>query len=277
VRLLPADLEPAAVAPLYRGGERVVLGQRELDLAAVVHDFAEHPLLMVFGDNKSGKTTLLRHLIRTIRENSTAPDVAFTVFDRRLHLVDEPLFADNEYSANIDRVTPAVMGLAALVEQRRPQAGTPAAELATWNYRDQAGSAHTHYLIVDDVDQIPDGPALSGPYAGHRPWTPLLGLLSAAGDLGLRVIVTGRAGGSAHALMTNPLLRRMSDLQSTVVMLSGNPADGAKIRGHRFTRLPVGRGMLLGDSDGVDHIQLVNPFVHAHSTSRTRFGKDNLS
>jgi hypothetical protein len=169
------------------------------------------------------------------------------------------------------------MGLAALVEQRRPQAGTPAAELATWNYRDQAGPAHTHYLIVDDVDQIPDGPALSGPYAGHRPWTPLLGLLSAAGDLGLRVIVTGRAGGSAHALMTNPLLRRMSDLQSTVVMLSGNPADGAKIRGHRFTRLPVGRGMLLGDSDGVDHIQLVNPFVHAHSASRTRFGKDNLS
>ena len=123
VRLLPADLEPAEVAPLYRGGERVVLGQRELDLAAVVHDFAEHPLLMVFGDSKSGKTTLLRHLIRTIRENSTAADVAFTVFDRRLHLVDEPLFADNEYSANIDRVTPAVMGLAALVEQRRPPAG----------------------------------------------------------------------------------------------------------------------------------------------------------
>lgn len=277
VRLLPADLEPADVAPLYRGGERVVLGQREQDLAAVVHDFSEHPLLMVFGDSKSGKTTLLRHLIRTIRENSTASDVAFTVFDRRLHLVDEPLFADNEYSANIDRVTPAVMGLAALIEQRRPPAGTPAADLAGWNYRDQTGSAHTHYLIVDDVDQIPDGPALSGPYAGHRPWTPLLGLLSAASDLGLRVIVTGRAGGSAHALMTNPLLRRMSDLQSTVVMLSGNPADGAKIRGHRFTRLPVGRGMLLSDSDGVEHIQLVHPFTHAHSASRTRFGEDNPS
>lgn len=277
VRLLPADLDPAEVAPLYRGGERVVLGQRELDLAAVVHDFAEHPLLMVFGDSKTGKTTLLRHVIRTIRENSTASGVAFTVFDRRLHLVDEPLFADNEYSANIDRVTPAVMGLAALIEARRPPAGLPAAELASWNYRAQGGPAHTHYLIVDDVDQIPDGPAMSGQYAGHRPWTPLLGLLSAAGDLGLRVIVTGRAGGSAHALMTNPLLRRMGDLQSTVVMLSGNPADGAKIRGHRFTRLPLGRGMLLGDSDGVDHIQLVNPFAHAHSASRPRFGEDNRS
>ncbi|OYN81212.1 type VII secretion protein EccCa [Mycolicibacterium sphagni] len=277
VRLLPAVLEPVEVAPLYRGGERVVLGQRELDLGAVVHDFAEHPLLMVFGDSRSGKTTLLRHLIRTIRENSTAADVAFTVFDRRLHLVEEPLFVDNEYSANIDRVTPAVMGLSALLEERRPPAGVPAAELASWNYRTQAGATHTHYLIVDDVDQIPDGPALSGPYAGHRPWTPLIGLLSAAGDLGLRVILTGRAGGSAHALMTNPLLRRMSDLQATVLMLSGNPADGAKIRGHRFTRLPAGRAMLLGDSDGVDHLQLVNPFTHAHSTTQDRFGEENPS
>ncbi|GAY17436.1 type VII secretion protein EccCa [Mycobacterium sp. shizuoka-1] len=277
VRLLPADLSPAEVAPLYRGVEQVVLGQREQDLAAVVHDFAEHPLLMVFGDSRSGKTTLLRHVIRTVRENSTAADVAFTVFDRRLHLVDEPLFADNEYSANVDRVTPAVMGLAGLLEQRRPPAGIPAAELASWNYRSQPGPRHTHYLIVDDVDQIPDGPAMSGPYAGHRPWTPLLGLLSAAGDLGLRVIVTGRAGGSAHALMTNPLLRRMSDLQAAVLMMSGNPADGAKIRGHRFTRLPAGRAMLLGDSDGVDHVQLVNPFTHAHSAFRSQFGEDHSS
>lgn len=277
VRLLPANLDPLAVAPLYRGGERVVLGQREFDLDAVVHDFAELPLLMVLGDSKTGKTTLLRHLIRTIRDNSNAADVAFTVFDRRLHLVDEPLFPDNEYSANIDRVTPAVMGLSALLEQRRPPAGLTAGELSAWDYRARTGSAHTHYLIIDDVDQIPDGPAMSGPYAGHRPWTPLLGLLSAAGDLGLRVIVTGRAGGSAHALMTNPLLRRMSDLQSTVLMLSGNPADGAKIRGHRFTRLPAGRGLLLGDTDGVDHVQLVNPFAHAHSASHARYREENPS
>jgi ESX secretion system protein EccC len=72
VRLLPTDLDPAAVAPLHRGGEQLVIGQREDDLAPVVVDFAEHPLMMVFGDTKSGKTTLLRHLIRTVRDNSGA-------------------------------------------------------------------------------------------------------------------------------------------------------------------------------------------------------------
>ena len=129
VRLLPTDLAPAALAPLYRAPERVVIGQREEDLAPVTVDFADNPLLMVFGDTKSGKTTLLRHLIRTIRENSHPDRVAFTVIDRRLQLVDEPLFADNEYTPNIDRVLPAMLGLSALIEKRRPPAGLSAAEL----------------------------------------------------------------------------------------------------------------------------------------------------
>jgi S-DNA-T family DNA segregation ATPase FtsK/SpoIIIE len=256
VRLLPTNLAPDAVGVLYRGPDRVVIGQREEDLAAVVLDFADNPLLMVLGDSKSGKTTLLRHIIRTVREHSRPHEVAFTVLDRRLHLVDEPLFPDNEYTTNVDRVIPAMLGLSALIEARRPPAGLSAAELSTWSYQ-----GHTHYLVIDDVDQIPDTPAMSGPYIGQRPWTPLIGLLAQAGDLGLRVIVTARATGSAHALMTNPLLRRLNDLQATTLMLSGNPQDGGKIRGQRFARMPAGRAILLGDSDIPTYVQLVNPLV----------------
>jgi DNA segregation ATPase FtsK/SpoIIIE-like protein len=222
----------------------------------VVHDFTENPLLMVFGDSKSGKTTLLRHIIRTVRDHSTADRVAFTVLDRRLHLVEEPLFPDNEYTANIDRITPAMIGLANLIEARRPPAGLSSAELSRWTY-----DGHTHYLIIDDVDQIPDSAATSGPYLGQRPWSPLIGLLGQASDLGLRVIVTGRASGSTHGLMTNPLLRRFNDLQATTLMLSGNPQDSGKIRGQRFVRLPPGRGILLSDSDTPTYVQLINPLV----------------
>ncbi|WP_102141321.1 type VII secretion protein EccCa [Mycobacterium hubeiense] len=265
IRLLPTDLAPAALGQLYPGPEQVVIGQREEDLAPVTLDFAQNPLLMVFGDAKTGKTTLLRHLIRTIRENSHPDQVAFTVIDRRLHLVDEPLFPDNEYTPNIDRIIPAMMGLSALIEKRRPPAGLSAQELNGWSYQ-----GHTHYLIVDDVDQIPDSPAVSGPYVGQRPWTPLIGLLSQAADLGLRVIVTARAAGSAHAVMTAPLLRRLNDLQATTLMLSGNPADGGKLRGHRFSRLPAGRAMLLDDTDTPTFVQLVNPLVAETAT----YGKE---
>ncbi|MBJ7384124.1 MAG: type VII secretion protein EccCa [Mycolicibacterium sp.] len=271
VRLLPKVLLPETVAPLYRGPERIVIGQREEDLAAVEVDFANNPLLMVFGDGKSGKSTLLRHLIRTIRENSTPDRVAFTVIDRRLHLVDEPLFPDNEYTPNIDRVTPAMLGLAALLEKRRPPMGLSSQQLKDWTYRsDQDG--HTHYLIVDDVDQIPDAPAVSGPYVGQRPWTNLIGLLSQAAELGLRVIVTARAAGSAHAIMTAPLLRRLNELQATTLMLSGNPQDSGKIRGQRFTRMPAGRGILLDDGDTPTFVQLVNPF--ADEAARINQGRE---
>lgn len=254
VRLLPTNLAPEEAGTLYPAAETVVIGVREEDLAPVAVDFTANPLVLVLGDAKSGKTTLLRHIIRTVRDNSTAEQVAFTVLDRRLHLVDEPLFADNEYTANIDRVIPAMLGLSALIGSRRPPAGLSAADLAGWSYE-----GHTHYLIIDDVDAIPDTPALTGPYAGQRPWTTLIELLSQAGDLGLRVVVTARATGSAHALMTNPLLRRLNDLQATTLMLSGNPADSGKIRGQRFGRLPAGRAMLLGDSDEPTYLQLVNP------------------
>ena len=268
VRLLPTDLRPDALAPLYAGRERIVVGQREEDLAAVTLDFAQNPLLMVFGDNRSGKTTLLRHVIRTIRENTTPETIAFTVIDRRLHLVDEPLFGDNEYTPNIDRITPAMLGLSSIIEKRRPPGGLSREQLSGWTFQGQ-----THYLIVDDVDQIPDAPAMSGPFVGQRPWSSIIGLLSEAGDLGLRVIVTARAAGSAHAVMTAPLLRRLNELQATTLMLSGNPADSGKIRGQRFSRLPAGRGILLGDSDAPTYLQLVNPLgeeAAAHSNGERK-------
>src|SRR6202007_681308 len=198
----------------------------------------------------------LPHVIRTIPEHSAPDQVAFTVLDRRLHLVDEPLFPDNEYTANIDRVIPAMLGLSNLIASREAPAGSATAQLSGWTHQ-----GHPHYLIIDDVDQVPDSPAMSGPYVGQRPWTPLLGLLAQAGDLGLRVIVTARATGSGHALMTSPLLRRFNDLQATTLMLSGNPQDSGKIRGQRFGRLPAGRAILLDDSDSPMYVQLVNPLV----------------
>ncbi len=272
VRLLPTDLAPDTFRSLYPAPERVVIGQREEDLASVSVDFTENPLLMVFGDSKTGKTTLLRHLIRTIRMNSRPDQVAFTVIDRRLQLVDEPIFPDNEYTPNIDRITPAMLGLSALIEKRRPPVGMSPQELSGWSYKNGRDN-HIHYLIVDDVDQIPDGPATAGPYVGQRPWTPLIGLLSQASDLGLRVIVTARAAGSAHAVMTAPLLRRLNDLQATTVMLSGNPQDSGKIRGHRFSRLPAGRATLLDDSDTPTFVQLVNPLATESVTAQRGPGR----
>jgi hypothetical protein len=52
-------------------------------------------------------------------------------------------------------------------------------------------------------------------------------------------------------------------------MLSGNPQDSGKLRGHRFSRLPAGRALLLGDTDTPTFVQLVNPLV-AEAAGSTR-------
>ena len=89
----------------------------------MVLDFAQNPLLMVFGDTRSGKTTLLRHSSAPSGTTRRADRVAFTVLDRRLHLVEEPLFPDNEYTANVDRIIPAMLGPVSADRTRRPPAG----------------------------------------------------------------------------------------------------------------------------------------------------------
>lgn len=43
MRLLPMNLAPAAIGAAHRGADRIVIGQREEDLAAVELDFADHP------------------------------------------------------------------------------------------------------------------------------------------------------------------------------------------------------------------------------------------
>ena len=259
VRVLPASLDPRELEPVLPARDLVVVGLREEDLAPAVVDFAANPLLLVLGDSGSGKTTLLRHIVRSLRDNSTAEQVAFTVVDRRLRLVDEPLFADNEHTTHLDRVIPAMLGLTALMEKRRPPAGLTAQQLRDWRFPATATDpGQTHYLLIDDADQIPDAPAFSGPYIGQRPWAGIVGLLASAADLGLRVVVTARAAGSGHTVMTNSLLRGLADLQATTLMLSGNPHDSGKIRGHRFSRLPPGRAVLVGDDDVPAFIQLAN-------------------
>jgi hypothetical protein len=74
--------------------------------------------------------------------------------------------------------------------------------------------------------------------------------------------------------MTAPLMRRLNDLQATTVMLSGSPADGGKLRGMRFSRLPAGRAMLLGDSEEPTYVQLVNPLVPEGISPASANGKE---
>lgn len=252
IRLLPSHVTAEEVNTDVPG-ESIVIGIREQDLAPVPLSFEENPLTMVLGDTQSGKSSFLRHVIRQIKQKYGEEDVAFTVIDRRLQLVNEQLYPDNEYTSNLDRVTPAMLGLAGLLHSRMPPTDLPREQLAQWKYTGQK-----HYLIIDDVDLIPDAPHTSGQFIGRRPWDGLIPLLAQANDIGLRVVIAARASGSSVSLMTSPLLKRFNDLQANTIMLSGSAQDSAKIRGQKFEIFPPGRGIFLGTTSVPVHLQLIH-------------------
>ena len=70
--------------------------------------------------------------------------------------------------------------------------------------------------------------------------------------------------------MTNPLLRRLNDLQAMTMMLSGNPPTAARSAVIDSPGCRPDARCLLDDSDTATHVQLVNPLI----AERDRLGQE---
>ncbi|MBI1758265.1 MAG: hypothetical protein HYR62_03430 [Actinobacteria bacterium] len=92
------------------------------------------------------------------------------------------------------------------------------------------------YLIVDDYDLVATGTS--------NPLLPLLDLLPQARDIGLHLII-GRASGGAARAMFEPVLQRLKELGSPMLMLSGSRDEGALTGNVRAEPFPPGRGRLV--------------------------------
>ncbi|HZE15296.1 MAG TPA: FtsK/SpoIIIE domain-containing protein, partial [Mycobacterium sp.] len=86
-RLLPQLVDPATLGQDQLGGERFALGVRGRDLRPMVVDFAQEPLLGVYGDDRHGKSTLITHLLRGVVARRSGPEqVLVCIFDKSRQL-----------------------------------------------------------------------------------------------------------------------------------------------------------------------------------------------
>ena len=104
-------------------------------------------------------------------------------------------------------------------------------------------------MLVDDYDLVAT--------AAAGPLLPLLEYLSQARDVGLHLILTRRAGGSARALY-EPILQRLRELGMPGLVMSGEREEGALVGGVRPTPQPPGRGWLVTRRDGARLVQLAH-------------------
>lgn len=236
VRVLPAvaPADPAAV-PSVPG--LVPLGLRETDLGTENLDLQgrEHHLV-VMGDDASGKSNVLRSVVRTLAAQHTAENIVFAVFDPRRALAGE---VQEDYLGGYATSAALAEKLAAAVaSELEKRVGASPEEVA---------AAPRVVLVIDDYDVLTAGG--SSPLARLTPYLPL------APEIGLHAVLSRRVRGASRG-MYESFFTALRDSGSAALILSGDRTEGGLINGVRARTLPPGRAQLIQPGRPVQMLQL---------------------
>ncbi|MEH0110223.1 type VII secretion protein EccCa [Tersicoccus sp. MR15.9] len=242
VRVLPALVEAESVPTPRRRG-RVPLGIRENDLETEVLDLrgADRHLL-VLGDDGCGKTNLLRTLTRRLREQYTAEEIVFAVFDPRRGLEGE---IPDEYLGGY-------ASSAALAEQLAGAVSTELAERVA--DAEHAATAPAVVLLIDDYDILTAG--------GTAPLSRLTSFLPLGAQIGLHAVLTRRVRGASRGIYES-FFTALRDSGGTGLLMSGDRGEGVLLNGLRARQLPVGRAQVLRPGSAAATVQLFHNEVAA--------------
>lgn len=269
-KLLPPVVDSEKLLELNLGGERHAIGLRGSDIEHLAIDFAEHPLLAAYGDSKSGKTSLQRHLLRSVlRRRKNPEDALVVVCDPRRRLMDDLQDAgfvegQDTYETDGDRIGLRIMQVAELLMGRTPDPDATIEQRRNWAFE-----GANVYLFIDDLDAIPARATIPITYTksnGDKEtrnedkamWAALLPYMSRARENGLRVIVTGAARGiAATEVSASTLQGKIAEQASNRILLTSTSKTD-KLGGLNFEAgLPAGRGRMVGPVLSSDmHIQL---------------------
>ncbi|WP_369163994.1 type VII secretion protein EccCa [Streptomyces sp. AFD10] len=237
VRTLPAVLDPSELPAAEVGADgdlRLPLGLEGGQLDVMWHDFAQTPHLLVVGDAETGKTNLLRTVCRAVAERYTPDEARILLIDYRRGLLESvPESHRLGYAVSVDVLKQAVEGMARAMKERLPGADISPARLKRRDW----WSGPRVFMIVDDYDMVS-----SGSMSDH--FGPLLDYLAQGAELGLHMIVARSANGAARA-MNDPLLRRLTEVNTPAALLSCPPSEGYLFNDTKPKQLPAGRAQLI--------------------------------
>ncbi|MBT2506959.1 type VII secretion protein EccCa [Streptomyces sp. ISL-98] len=252
VRLLPRALPlgslPAGSADPERG---VAFGIDENNLEPVFANFERDPFFLVFGESESGKSNLLRLLIKQLSERYDGDTCKLFVIDNRRTLLDAtPPTHLAEYVPMSNNMDHHMDALADLMQRR-----TPAADVTAQQLRDRSWwQGPTVYVVVDDYDLVST--------SSGNPLAKLTELLPFARDVGVRFIIARNTAGASRAAY-EPFMQRMVELGAQGVLLSGDPQEGDVLGGVRPRPMPPGRGLFITRRRGNPLVQTgLMPEVH---------------
>jgi DNA segregation ATPase FtsK/SpoIIIE, S-DNA-T family len=234
VRMLPTQL-PVEALPSPEPAFKVCLGQDEQRLAPVWHDFMVTPHLLVFGDNETGKSNMLRLVLRAIQQHYTPAQAKVVLGDSRRDL-DTAITADYQVGFGFtgDKLY-ELAGQSSVSMNRR----VPGQDISSERMRRRDWwEGPELFVIVDDYDLMTRGTGIGSAL------DPLMPLLAQGTYIGLHVIIARSTSGAMRAMM-DPVIRRMWELGTPATLLSYPKEEGKFLGEAGPRRLPPGRAQLV--------------------------------
>lgn len=228
VRVLPGIAESSLVpTPSQRG--LFPIGLRELDLQPEFLDLDRKDRnIIVMGDEESGKSTLLRHVVRRFIDTHTDQELFFVVWDPRRVLGDVvPEDYLGGYATNAAIGTQLTNAVITEIKKRQDPTGE----------NDTPQRKARLVALIDDYDILTVGGGQS-PLAALVPYVPM------AADLNMHYFLTRRVRGASRG-MYESFFSTLRDNGTTSLILSGDRSEGNLINGVRARKMPPGRGQLL--------------------------------
>ncbi|MHB9858671.1 type VII secretion protein EccCa [Streptomyces sp. YIM S03343] len=244
VRLLPRQLEALELPSGDREPQRgVAFALDEDNLEPVFVDFEQDPFFLIFGESESGKSNLLRLLIKQLALRYGGDEVKFFVVDNRRSLLDiTPASHLAEYIPMSNQMDHHMNALADLMQRRTPTADVTAQQLRerSWWRGPQV------FVVIDDYDLVST--------SSGNPLSDLTELLPFARDVGVRFIIARSSAGASRASY-EPFLQRMKELGAQGLVLAGDPNEGDILGGVRPRPMPTGRGVFVSRKRGRPLVQ----------------------
>lgn len=242
VKMLPTLVEPGELAAAETPGV-IPFGIVERTMSPKYLDInGQERHLMLMGDELSGKSSLLRHIMLTLADQHTTDEIVFAVYDPRRSLQG---VLHEDYLGGYATSTVLAQKLTTAVSQEL-QSRVPDDPLAST--RPGTFKGPRIVLIVDDYDVLTAG--------GNSPLRGFTEYLAMGAEIGLHAFVARRVRGASRGLF-EPFAAALREAGGGTFMMDGDKAEGALVNNVRPRKQPPGRGLYLHGGKSPATIQTI--------------------
>jgi S-DNA-T family DNA segregation ATPase FtsK/SpoIIIE len=246
VRLLPEQLpyEELLAQDGKRGSKLVPIGVNEDELAPMYLDFNADPHFYALMDGESGKTNLIRTIVRGITDRYSPQEAVVVLIDYRRTMLG---FIETKhllaYAVSSNQLGGIISEVKKSLMKRLPGPDVTQEQLKTRSW----WKGPELFIIVDDYDLVCP--------QGNNPLQPLAEFIPQAKDVGMHIIAARRTGGAGRA-MFDPVMGKLKEIASPGLQGSGSRDEGQLIGTTRPGPMPPGRGIMVSRKSGQQLMQV---------------------